>query len=79
MMRFISRADRTRRINVLLKRKGWSWYQLGKEMNMADTTVRRAFLNIPPQVATEPSLKTLKSLARALNVSAGFFIDKEIR
>ena len=75
---FITAKERDARIRVLLDRQGWSWYRLAKEMNMNPGSIYRALKYEVGQKNREPSLPTLKRLARALGVRAGFFIDRSI-
>jgi len=81
MVRFITPYVRKQRIEALLKRNDWTWYRLSQEMNMDNTSVVRALKikHSHDRKNFDPSLKTIKALARAFNVSAGFFIDQELR
>ena len=78
--KFITPAERHRRVKVLMDRNEWSWYRLAKEMRMERTAVVRTLkTDTNGEVVNDPSLKTLKALARALGVSVGFFVDQEVK
>lgn len=77
---FISPSERERRITVLMKRNDWTWYRLAKEMGMGRTSALRSLSPSSSVYAgCDPSLDTLKRLARAFGTSAGFFIDQEVK
>lgn len=81
MAKFITPYVRRQRIEVLLRRKGWTWYRLAKEMRMEETSVCRSLKRNKATAGRDrfnPSLKTLKALARALDVSVGFFVDTDL-
>ena len=79
MAMFLTPIGRKKRIVALLKRNGWTWYRLAKEMNMDESTIYRAFKQVDGAKEYDPSLKTLKALARAFHVSVGFFVDTDLR
>lgn len=48
----------------MMKARGWSYYRLAKESNMAWSTVRNMF-----ERGTEPTLPTLEAICNGLDIS----------
>jgi len=75
---FITPKERQKRVEIMLKKLGWSYYKLAQEMRTNPETLYRCIKvrdgETGPQ--NEPATDTLKRLARALGVQAGFFIDR---
>jgi hypothetical protein len=76
--RFISFEERRKRIEIVLRRREWSWYRLSQEMNMAQTTVQRLFkFKLPNGKEPDPQISMIRRLARATNTSMGFWLDRK--
>lgn len=76
--RFISFNERRNRIEALLRRRGWTWYKLAQEMNMAQTTVQRLFkFPRPDGREPDPPVSIIRRLARATDTSMGFWLDRK--
>jgi len=73
--KFITPHERRKRIEALLRLNDWSWYRLAKEMNMERTAVVRALKQKTGVRGNDPSLGTLKAVARAFGVSVGYLVD----
>lgn len=74
--RFISAGERQKRIEVLMRRKGWTYYRLAEAMGRNETSVRRSVV-LKDGRSPDPSVNTIKAIARALGVTAGFLIDRK--
>ncbi len=76
--RFLSFDDRRKRIEIVLRRRDWTWYRLSQEMNMAQTTVQRLFkVKRADGGEPDPPISIIRRLARATNTSMGFWLDRK--
>ena len=73
--RFLTNYERRQRIDALLGFMGKDWTWLAKEMQMTIQNTTRA-LKAGPHYKYDPTLRTLKRAAIALNVSIGFLTDR---
>lgn len=73
--RFLTTVERQKRIESVLNRRGWSWYQLAKAMRREPSNVLRCFKDVK-NPKYNPSLSILKDCAVALGVSVEFLIEK---
>ena len=62
--------DVKKRLEELLKIKGWTMYRLSKEADLAWSTVRNVFKR-----GTDPTIGTLEIYCKALNISLSQFFD----
>ena len=76
---FITPLQRQRRIEVLMRRYGWTKYRLAKEMGVHAIALQRAFWRRKDldNSYADVRLSTLKRVARALGVTVGFLTDKK--
>jgi len=72
---FINSWTRRQRIEAILKRHEWTWYQLSKVMSRNQSAVQKAFKVDRGQPQVNPTLPMLKACARALGISVGFLVD----
>ena len=67
-------VDVNNRLNAILKKKGWSKYRLAKECDLHESTLTNIFYR-----DTTPTLATLETICKALNISLpDFFADGEL-
>ena len=77
---FVTERERNRRIAAVMKAKGFSWYAVGKLAGRDQGALQRCFdQKYVGRGTSDPRLSSLKAIARALNVSVGFLVDKEVR
>ena len=62
--------DVKKRLEELMKIKGWSMYRLAKEAGLSWSTVRNVFKR-----GTDPTIGSLEIYCKALNVSLSQFFD----
>jgi hypothetical protein len=73
--RFITHAERCRRVEAFLKANQWSWFRLAKEMDCDYMTVKRNFAP-SKRVRNDPRISLIRALARATGTTAGFWLDR---
>ena len=76
---FLTGFERRKRVEALMKQAGLTWYGLSRKMNRDQISVQRAFMPKKYGTYPDPRISTIVSVAKALGVSAGFFIDREVR
>ncbi len=66
--------DIIERLNVILKRNGWTKYRLSKESKIPESTLSNIFHR-----GTVPTISTLEVICDTMNISlAEFFSDDEL-
>ena len=73
---FITPLERLRRVEVLMRRDNLSWYRLSQLMKVSQISVQRSIQQRNDGSWCDPRISTIKALARALDVSAGFLLDR---
>ena len=75
---FITPLERQHRVEVLMRRHGWTKNRLAKEMNVSQISLQRSFWRRKDcGTYANVSLSTLKRVARALGVTVGFLVDRK--
>lgn len=80
--RYLSHAERCRRVEATLESKGWTWYKLAQEMGVDQMRVHRNFdisYKKKHGFCVDPRLSLIRCLARATGTSMGFWMDREVR
>jgi hypothetical protein len=75
---FLTRRERTKRIEAFLKARGWTWYKLAQEMGEDYMVVSKNLKWAAGHegVVLDPRLSLLRSLARATGTTVGFWVDR---
>ena len=66
--------DIIERLNIIIKRNGWTKYRLSKESKIPESTLSNIFHR-----GTVPTIATLQAICDTMNISlAEFFSDEEL-
>ena len=77
---FITALEREKRIEVLMRRKKMNWHQLSLAMGRDQSSTMRVLkAKRDGSKQPDPRISTIKSVAKALGVSAGFMLDREVK
>lgn len=77
--RFLTHAERCRRVDAFLKANRWTWYRLAAEMGCDYMTVKRNFSTDCKTIHNDPRISLLRALARATGTTAGFWLDRSYK